>query len=227
MVSIVLIGYTYHTYRIDSSWRTTWSCNHCLKTWAQTKVSLSTLELIRHGLLLDETFLLLLRFGGFVFGSLRVKGLLHELLEGLKSTLVQWRAILLSRSTEVVIWSVFNHAVVVFTRLRASKISRCAAWMVGKSTDKGVLTLLVGDTEAELEMIVDLAKKVLELGLVNEDERFGVVVDVPDEVTAVKVSVRLAYQVTTTYRSHSRAQNLPWSKKADAISCEWLLLQNL
>lgn len=38
-------------------------------------------------------------------------------------------------------------------------------------------------------MVVDFAEKALELGFADENERFGVVIDVPDVVAVVKVSM--------------------------------------
>lgn len=90
--------------------------------------------------------------------------------------------------------------------------------MIWEATDKGVLTLLVSNAKAELKVGVDLAEKVLELGLADEKEGFGVIVDIPDVVAVEEVSTRRCIEVMVTYRSHSRVQNLPSSKNADAMS---------
>ena len=98
--------------------------------------------------------------------------------------------------------------------------------MVWEASDEGVLALLGCDVEVEVEVSIDLADKVLDLTLVDENEGLGVVVDIPEVVAAVEVS-EVVTECTSTYRSHSRAQNLAWSKKAEAMGWERFLLHHL
>lgn len=90
--------------------------------------------------------------------------------------------------------------------------------MVGEAADKGVFALLVSDAQTELQVRVDLAEESLDLSFADKDERLGVVVDIPDVISAVAMSLRSSVEILVTYRSHSRSQNLPWSKKAVAMS---------
>lgn len=67
--------------------------------------------------------------------------------------------------------------------------------MAREAADQSVLALLIGDAKTELEVVVDLGKELLDLRLADEDERLGVVVDVPDVVAAITVSGVVASEV--------------------------------
>jgi len=60
--------------------------------------------------------------------------------------------------------------------------------MVGEAADQSVLALLIGDAKIELEVVVDLGKELLDLRLADKNERFGVVINVPDVVAVAIVS---------------------------------------
>ena len=100
--------------------------------------------------------------------------------------------------------------------------------MVWEAADKGVFALLVSDAQTELQVSVDLAEEGLDLSFADKDERLGVVVDVPNVKSAADIECKKqCVEGFVTYRSHSRAQNFPWSKKAVAMSCECVLLHHL
>jgi len=99
--------------------------------------------------------------------------------------------------------------------------------MVWKVADESFSTLRVSDLEPQVETSVDFLEKVLELGLMNEYDWISRLC-VPDVVAVAKVSEESPVRgVSETYRSQVRFQNLPASKKAEAMSWEWDLLQNL
>ena len=54
--------------------------------------------------------------------------------------------------------------------------------MIWEAADKGVLTLLISDAEAELEVLVDLSEEELDLFFADKYERVGVVVNIPNVV---------------------------------------------
>ena len=62
--------------------------------------------------------------------------------------------------------------------------------MVWEAADKGVFALLVSDAQAELQVRVDLAEESLDLSFADKDEGLGVVVDIPDVISAVGMSLR-------------------------------------
>jgi hypothetical protein len=62
--------------------------------------------------------------------------------------------------------------------------------VVWKAADKGVFALLTSDAQTELQARVDLGKESLDLSFVDKDEGLDVVIDVPDVVPAVRMSVR-------------------------------------
>jgi hypothetical protein len=62
--------------------------------------------------------------------------------------------------------------------------------VVWEAADKGVFALLVSDAQTELQVRVDLAEESLYLSFADKDEGLGVVVDIPDVISAVEMSVR-------------------------------------
>ena len=62
--------------------------------------------------------------------------------------------------------------------------------MVWEAADKGVFALLVSDAQTELQVRVDLAEESLDLSFADKDEGLGVVVDIPDVISAVGMSLR-------------------------------------
>jgi hypothetical protein len=62
--------------------------------------------------------------------------------------------------------------------------------VVWEAADKGVFALLVSDAQTELQVRVDLAEESLDLSFADKDEGLGVVVDIPDVISAVEMSVR-------------------------------------
>ena len=62
--------------------------------------------------------------------------------------------------------------------------------MVWEAADKAVFALLVSDAQAELQVRVDLAEESLDLSFADKDEGLGVVVDIPDVISAVGMSLR-------------------------------------
>ena len=60
--------------------------------------------------------------------------------------------------------------------------------MVWKAAHEGFFALLVSDAQTELQVGVYLAEEGLDLDLLDQDEGLGVVVDVPDVISWVKVS---------------------------------------
>jgi hypothetical protein len=51
-----------------------------------------------------------------------------------------------------------------------------------------LLPLLVGDSQGEFEVLVDLIEQTLNLGVTDENERFGCVFNVPD-VVPIEISM--------------------------------------
>jgi hypothetical protein len=62
--------------------------------------------------------------------------------------------------------------------------------VVWEAADKGVFALLVSDAQTELQVRVDLAEESLYLSFADKDEGLGVVVDIPDVISAVEMSLR-------------------------------------
>jgi hypothetical protein len=62
--------------------------------------------------------------------------------------------------------------------------------VVWEAADKGVFALLVSDAQTELQVRVDLAEESLDLSFADKDGRLGVVVDIPDVISAVAMSLR-------------------------------------
>lgn len=60
--------------------------------------------------------------------------------------------------------------------------------MVWEAADKSFLTLLISDAKTEVEVVVDITEKLLNLSFADEHERLGEVVNIPHVVAVVEVS---------------------------------------
>ena len=73
--------------------------------------------------------------------------------------------------------------------MRTPEVTRAATRVIRKAAHQSVFALLVSNSKTQLQVIVDLSQKSLNLSVTDEDERLGVVVKVPDVVSVVEVSV--------------------------------------
>jgi hypothetical protein len=60
--------------------------------------------------------------------------------------------------------------------------------MVYRGVQAYLLPLLVGDSQGEFEVLVDLIEQTLNLAVTDENERFGCVFNVPD-VVSIEISM--------------------------------------